>query len=147
RVDLNAFVSALEAETRVHVPAQVRTVFAPGDDTVHIIADPEQLREAVQRLITNAFEAMPLGGLLTVETQAVALYGEDAAAAQLHPGHYAMITVSDTGTGMTPDVLAHCFEPFFTTKPRRRNPGLGLATAYAMARQLGGGLAASSLPG
>ena len=90
---------------------------------------------------------MPTGGTLTVETRVVELRGDEAITSQVHPGSYAMVAVSDNGVGMSADVLAHCFEPFFTTKERRNNPGLGLATAFAIVRQVGGGLSGSSARG
>ncbi|MBI3569111.1 MAG: PAS domain S-box protein [Gemmatimonadetes bacterium] len=147
RLALDAAVAAIEVEGRAKLPVGVRSTFSAGAPEVHVVADPEQLREAVLQLVANAADAMPNGGQLALETRVLRLVGADAAASEVHPGTYALVAISDTGVGMPPDVLERCFEPFFTTKQRRDNPGLGLAAAYAIARQFGGGLVASSEPG
>ena len=150
RLDLGGFVGALQIDAREAANAATSPIqlqFVAGAENVHVIADPDQMREALLRLISNAVDAMPTGGTLTVETRVVELRGDEAIASQVHPGSYAMVAVSDNGVGMSADVLAHCFEPFFTTKERRNNPGLGLATAFAIVRQVGGGLSGSSARG
>ena len=150
RLDLGGFVGALQIDAREAANAAtspIQVQFVPGAANVHVIADPDQMREALLRLISNAIDAMPTGGTLTVETRVVELRGDEAITAQVHPGSYAMVAVSDNGVGMSADVLVHCFEPFFTTKERRNNPGLGLATAFAIVRQVGGGLSGSSARG
>ena len=103
------------------------------------LVDPNQLENAILNLCVNAMDAMPRGGTLTVSTGEVAL---DAAACApregLAPGAFVAVSVTDTGTGMPPEVLAHAFEPFFTTKPVGKGTGLGLAQVYGFARQSGG---------
>ena len=102
-------------------------------------SDDNQLESAVLNLAVNARDAMPHGGKLTIRTANVTL---DPSYVRLHeglqPGDYAVISVSDTGSGMPPDVLARVFEPFFTTKPIGQGTGLGLSMIYGFAKQSGG---------
>ena len=124
----------------------VRRTVGPGIDVEIVGAsglwptfiDPNQLENAVLNLSINARDAMPDGGKLTIET-ANKWFDERAARQQDLPvGQYVSISVSDTGTGMTPDVIAKAFDPFFTTKPIGEGTGLGLSMIYGFARQSGG---------
>ena len=100
--------------------------------------DPNQLENALLNLCINARDAMPDGGRLTIETSNRWMDQRTARERDLEPGQYLALCVSDTGIGMTPDVIARAFDPFFTTKPIGMGTGLGLSMIYGFARQSGG---------
>ncbi|HEY2007396.1 MAG TPA: response regulator [Rhizomicrobium sp.] len=115
----------------------VETVIAGG--LWNTLADPGQVENTVLNLAINARDAMPAGGKLTLEVANA--YLDDTYASvhnEVTPGQYVMLAVTDTGTGMTPDVMARVFEPFFTTKPEGKGTGLGLAQTYGFVKQSGG---------
>ena len=103
-----------------------------------VLVDAPQLENALLNLAINARDAMPDGGRLTIETGNQALDARAAAAHDLPEGEYVSLCVTDTGTGMTPDVIARVFDPFFTTKPIGEGTGLGLSMIYGFVRQSGG---------
>jgi CheY-like chemotaxis protein len=111
-------------------------------------ADPAQLETSILNLCVNARDAMPEGGRLTLETANCHL---DDRYSRLHPGvppgQYVLIAVSDTGTGMSPDVAAKAFDPFFTTKETGKGTGLGLSQVFGFVRQSGGHVKIYSEPG
>lgn len=123
----------------------VETVLGAGLWLVE--ADPNQLESALLNLAVNANDAMPEGGKLTIETSNA--YIDEAYAAkesEVRPGQYAVIAVSDTGKGMTKEILSQVFEPFFTTKPVGHGTGLGLAQVYGFVKQSGGNVKIYSEP-
>ncbi|MGE3308662.1 MAG: CHASE2 domain-containing protein [Limisphaerales bacterium] len=123
------------------------TVLAP-DDLWPIQANPVQLQQVLLNLCLNARDAMPHGGRLTLAADNAELdHSEISDLPALRPGRHVMILVSDTGTGMPPEVLSHLFEPFFTTKPPGAGTGLGLATVASLVKAHGGDLRVNSHPG
>jgi signal transduction histidine kinase len=102
------------------------------------MVDPNQLENALLNLCINARDAMPDGGRITIETANRWLDERTAKERDLAPGQYLSLCVSDTGTGMTPEVQARAFDPFYTTKPMGEGTGLGLSMIYGFARQSGG---------
>jgi nitrogen-specific signal transduction histidine kinase/CheY-like chemotaxis protein len=127
-----------------HIELTTTLVPLPGP----IWADPAQVEQVLVNLGLNARDAMPGGGRLKIATSAVQLDpGYAAAHPDVTPGHYVAITISDTGHGMTPDIMARLSEPLFTTKAKDHGTGLGLTISYGMVRQNGGHIVVSSEPG
>ncbi|MDQ2952402.1 MAG: PAS domain S-box protein [Chloroflexota bacterium] len=138
-LNLNDVLTGVESMLRRSLGATVKVSMALAPDLPSILADPGQLEQVILNLAVNARDAMPDGGDLILETSEVELddvYAE--AFPTVLPGLYLRLAISDTGTGMTPAVLARAFEPLFTTKPAGQGTGLGLATVYGSVTQAGG---------
>jgi PAS domain S-box-containing protein len=109
-------------------------------------ADRGQIEQVLLNLYVNAWQAMPSGGDLFLVTENVRLNKHETAELSIQPGDYVRISVTDTGIGMDKEIVQKIFDPFFTTKQRERGTGLGLASAYGIIRNHGGGIACSSRP-
>ncbi|MFC7665881.1 response regulator [Methylorubrum suomiense] len=116
------------------------------DDLWPALVDATQIELVILNLAINSRDAMAVGGRLTIETANVTVSEVPVRPEQPQPGEYVMISVSDTGTGMTPEVLARVFEPFFTTKETGKGSGLGLAQVYGFVKQSGGGIRIDTVP-
>ena len=147
-VDLNYVITDIEKILRrvIGEDVAVRTILDPALWLVK--ADPNQMGQVLINLASNARDAMPRGGTLTVTTENVTLtQSQGRETADIPAGSYVKLTVSDTGDGMDAETLSHLFEPFFTTKERGKGTGLGLSSVYGSVRQNGGGISARSEPG
>ncbi|MEZ5775387.1 MAG: ATP-binding protein, partial [Hyphomicrobiaceae bacterium] len=144
-LDLNDQVLGMTELLRraIGEPIDLSTVLAP--DLWPVKVDPSEIENAIVNLAVNARDAMPSGGKLVIRTHNSPIGG--AGETGLPPGDYVRLSVSDNGTGMTPEVLQRAFEPFFTTKEHGRGTGLGLSTIYGFVRQSGGQVTIDSEPG
>ncbi|MDB5961435.1 MAG: hypothetical protein JWP59_2729, partial [Massilia sp.] len=114
----------------------------------NVFVDAGQLENVFLNLALNARDAMPSGGTFVVDIRNTVLtLSETRGIADISPGDYVLVAISDSGSGMTEDVMAHAFEPFFTTKPVGQGTGLGLSMAYGFVKQSGGHIRLASVPG
>lgn len=144
--DLNLLVRNLDKALRRAAGKEVDLVVNTIPELGTVLADSAELEQALRILVANAREAMPAGGTIRIETDRVAIETEfPGGNPDVPSGDYVVLTVRDTGEGMTPEARAHLFEPFFTTKGIGR--GTGLATVYGIMKQCGGDVAVQSLPG
>jgi len=147
-LDLNAIVASTEMMLQRLIGEDIVLATALSPTLGHVKADPGQIEQVIMNLAVNARDAMPEGGKLTIETQAVELdetYAQQKLGAR--PGSYALLAVTDTGQGMDKETQSHIFEPFFTTKEKGKGTGLGLATVYGIVKQSGGYVWVYSEPG
>ena len=138
-LDLNGRLPEIVRLLQRTLGADVSIKVSPGEALWLALVDPGQVDDALINLAINARDAMPNGGHLVIETANVTLSEEYAAEhVEVKPGDYVLLSVSDTGSGMSPDVVARAFEPFFTTKDIGRGTGLGLSQIYGWIKQSGG---------
>jgi len=147
-LDLNAIAANMEFMLRRLIGEDIDLNIAANATLATVRADRSQVEQVIVNLAVNARDAMPTGGLLTIETMNMDL---DDTFARLHagvrPGPYVLLAVSDTGIGMDGETKSHLFEPFFTTKEKGKGTGLGLSIVYGIVKQAGGHIWAYSEPG
>ncbi len=137
--DLNALAADMAALLRRSLGESVETTIRLSEQLPLVMVDTGQIQNALLNLAINARDAMPNGGQLIIETNRVEIDSESAAAyADLAPGRYVMLAVTDTGTGMTEEVQQRAFDPFYTTKEVGAGSGLGLSMVYGFVKQSGG---------
>jgi PAS domain S-box-containing protein len=137
-VQTNRLVTDMEELIQRTVGPAIQLEAELAEDLWPTLCDPNQLENALLNLCINGRDAMPDGGRLTIRTVNTALDDSSAREQDMPPGEFVAISVTDTGTGMTPEVAERAFDPFFTTKPVGMGTGLGLSMIYGFARQSGG---------
>jgi PAS domain S-box-containing protein len=143
-VNVNQLLAGMESLLRRTLSSNISIELVLSKDLGNAMVDPSQLDNAVLNLCLNARDAMKDGGKLTIETADIDLDGDDADVA---PGRYVMIAVTDTGTGIAPEILTRVFDPFFTTKEVGKGTGLGLSMVYGFVTQSEGQVKICSEPG
>jgi PAS domain S-box-containing protein len=146
-VDLRASLESLQPMLRRVIGEHIELSVRAPDDVWPVVADPSQIEQMILNLSLNAGDAMPEGGMLMFELENVEITAPEGESADLVPGEYVQLLVSDSGVGMDRDVAARIFEPFFTTKPQGKGTGLGLSTVYGAVTQSGGRIRVYSEPG
>jgi two-component system cell cycle sensor histidine kinase/response regulator CckA len=146
-VDLNRVIASMEEVLHQLAGSRVTLRLSPAPLLALVTADAGQIEHVIAVMADNAADAMPTGGTLTLETANVRIDAGAPRGGDLRPGDYVMLSVTDTGTGMTPEVKARLFEPFFSTKGVGEATGLGLATCYGIIKQSGGDIDVESEPG
>ena len=143
-VDLNVLIGSVEELLRRSLGENINLSVAPGEDLWLARCDANQLENALLNLAINARDAMPKGGVMTIDTANKMFDAPQARRRDVSPGEYVCFRVSDTGVGMPPSVKARAFDPFYTTKPIGKGTGLGLSMIYGFVRQSDGSVTIDS---
>jgi two-component system, cell cycle sensor histidine kinase and response regulator CckA len=144
-VELNSLVNQMSEMLRGLLGEEMTFVVKPNPRAGFVSADPGQIEQVIMNLVVNARDAMPKGGVLTLETANTEIPATGASSSSAIPaGSYVTLSVSDTGTGMDAETQSHIFEPFFTTKSKDEGTGLGLSVVYNIVRGSGGHLRVQS---
>ncbi len=146
-IDVNQSLTDLSDILKQTIGANIEIEMLLAETVGTVETDIDQFETAILNLAVNARDAMPEGGSLVIETEALQVREEPRTQDEAPPGDYVRVSVSDTGTGMTPDVLARALDPFFTTKEAGSGTGLGLSMVYGFMKQLGGHAKIYSEPG
>lgn len=147
-LDVNEVVTNIEKMLKRLIGEDIHVMTVLDSSIQKVKADPGQLEQVLLNLAVNARDAMPKGGVITIQTSNVKFPVDDIHHAnELPAGEYVRLMISDTGSGMTDEVKKHLFEPFFTTKEQSKGTGLGLATCYGIIKQCGGHIAVDSTIG
>ena len=146
-VSLNEIITGVDGMARRLLGPAVALASSLDPAAGWVQIDVGQIEQVILNIVTNARDAMPKGGKLTMATSQVVIGGEAGSEGALPTGRYATLRVTDTGTGMDEGTLQRVFEPFFTTKAPGAGTGLGLSTVLAVVKQSGGHVAVSSRPG
>jgi PAS domain S-box-containing protein len=148
RLDLDAFIQHTSRFLRRITGSDIELIVKTSGGPLPVRVDRQQLESALLNLTINARDAMPGGGTLTIEARRQSVGIEEVSSHPgLSPGDYVVVSVSDTGVGMSPEVVQRAVEPFYTTKPVGKGSGLGLSSALVFAQQSGGDLRITSAPG
>jgi CheY-like chemotaxis protein len=146
-INLSSVLLEMDKMLRSLIGENIELQIQPSEDLGRIRMDRSQIEQVLVNLVVNARDAMPHGGKLTIIATNITIDEDHAREyARVVPGEYVMLTVSDTGVGMTEEIRAHLFEPFYTTKEVGKGTGLGLATCYGIVSQNGGNIRADSKP-
>ncbi|MBA3578892.1 MAG: PAS domain-containing protein [Gemmatimonadaceae bacterium] len=142
RIDMTEIVQDTEKMVRRLLGERIELSLLPSAEPQFVLADPGQIEQILVNLAVNAADAMPNGGVMTISTGHMEVtdpeYASRHMGVDVPTGVYAVLSVSDTGHGMTEETKSHIFEPFYTTKPKGKGTGLGLATAYGIVKQARG---------
>jgi two-component system cell cycle sensor histidine kinase/response regulator CckA len=147
-LDVRELIDGMAPMLRLLAVESVELTIALGTEDARVMIDPTQVEQILVNLVVNAVDAMPGGGTLRIATSNIVVrehdqHGELAVA----PGDYLLLSVSDSGAGMSDEIRRHIFEPFYTTKEVGKGTGLGLATVYGIVKQSGGDISVRSAPG
>ncbi len=144
-LDFNTTVIKIKGIIQRLIGEDIELVISLENEPYFLKADPSQMEQILMNITLNARDAMPLGGRITIETKNVNINDEDSLKhADIRPGPYIRVAISDTGEGIEEEILPHIFEPFYSTKTKDKGTGLGLATVYGIIKQCNGHIMVSS---